>query len=178
MIHDRVEVSTDPVLQSEGTGDILIVDDTPINLRLLGQMLVEHGYQVRPVPDGAMALDAVHAKPPDLILLDILMPGMDGYEVCEQLKADAQTRDIPIIFISALDATEDKVKAFKQMGQADRAQMAAEIYINQAGASAEASSLGFDTKAVLAARAHRAAKMYNPKAQVRVVRTPNSKRRW
>jgi sigma-B regulation protein RsbU (phosphoserine phosphatase) len=112
VIHDRVEVSTDPVLQSEGTGDILIVDDTPINLRLLGQMLVEHGYQVRPVPDGAMALDAVHAKPPDLILLDILMPGMDGYEVCEQLKADAQTRDIPIIFISALDATEDKVKAF------------------------------------------------------------------
>jgi sigma-B regulation protein RsbU (phosphoserine phosphatase) len=90
----------------------LIVDDTPINLRLLGQMLVEHGYQVRPVPDGAMALDAVHAKPPDLILLDILMPGMDGYEVCEQLKGDAQTRDIPIIFISALDATEDKVKAF------------------------------------------------------------------
>ncbi|MEJ2732102.1 MAG: SpoIIE family protein phosphatase [Anaerolineae bacterium] len=90
----------------------MIVDDTPINLRLLGQMLVEHGYQVRPVPDGAMALDAVHAKMPDLILLDILMPGMDGYEVCERLKADAQTRDIPIIFISALDATEDKVKAF------------------------------------------------------------------
>jgi phosphoserine phosphatase RsbU/P len=114
VIHDRIEMSTDPVPPSEGAsgGDILIVDDTPINLRLLGQMLVEHGYQVRPVPDGAMALDAVHAKMPDLILLDILMPGMDGYEVCERLKADAQTRDIPIIFISALDATEDKVKAF------------------------------------------------------------------
>ena len=118
MIHDWVELPTGPVPQSEGAlgGDILIVDDTPINLRLLGQMLVEHGYQVRPVPDGAMALDAVHAEPPDLILLDILMPGMDGYEVCEQLKAHTHTRDIPIIFISALDATEDKVKAFATGG--------------------------------------------------------------
>ena len=87
MSHDRIEALNDPMPQSQGApeGNILIVDDTPINLRLLGQMLVEHGYQVRPVPDGAMALDAVHAEPPDLILLDILMPGLDGYEVCEQL---------------------------------------------------------------------------------------------
>ena len=92
--------------------DILIVDDTPANLRLLSKMLSEQGYQVRPVPDGPLALAAVRAEPPDLILLDIMMPEMSGYEVCEHLKADAQTRDIPIIFISALDATQDKIKAF------------------------------------------------------------------
>jgi sigma-B regulation protein RsbU (phosphoserine phosphatase) len=93
-------------------GNILIVDDTPANLRLLSQMLVEQGYQVRPVPDGQLALAATRAEPPDLILLDIRMPQMNGYEVCERLKADAHTRDIPIIFISALDATQDKVQAF------------------------------------------------------------------
>jgi sigma-B regulation protein RsbU (phosphoserine phosphatase) len=91
---------------------ILIVDDTPANLRLVSQMLAGRGYQVRPVPDGELALSAVRAEPPDLILLDVRMPGMDGYEVCTRLKADPQTRDIPIIFISALDATQDKVKAF------------------------------------------------------------------
>jgi phosphoserine phosphatase RsbU/P len=93
-------------------GDVMIVDDTPTNLRLLSQMLAEQGYQVRPVPDGKLALTAAQAEPPDLILLDIRMPGMNGYEVCERLKADAQTRDIPIIFISALDAIQDKVRAF------------------------------------------------------------------
>jgi sigma-B regulation protein RsbU (phosphoserine phosphatase) len=96
--------------------DILIVDDTPANLRLLSQMLAEQGYQIRPVPDGPLALAATRAEPPDLILLDIRMPEMNGYEVCEHLKADAQTRDIPIIFISALDATQDKVKAFTAGG--------------------------------------------------------------
>jgi sigma-B regulation protein RsbU (phosphoserine phosphatase) len=93
-------------------GDVLIVDDTPANLRLLSQMLAEHGYHVRPVPDGPLALAAVQAEPPDLILLDIRMPGMNGYEVCEHLKAGAQTCDVPIIFISAMDATQDKVRAF------------------------------------------------------------------
>jgi sigma-B regulation protein RsbU (phosphoserine phosphatase) len=97
-------------------GDILIVDDTPANLRLLSQMLNEQGYHVRPVPDGRMALTAVQAKPPDLILLDIRMPDMDGYQVCEQLKMDALTKDIPIIFISALDAVQDKVKGFSVGG--------------------------------------------------------------
>jgi sigma-B regulation protein RsbU (phosphoserine phosphatase) len=93
-------------------GDILIVDDTPVNLRLLSKMLADQGYKVRPVADGALALAAAQAEPPDLVLLDIRMPEMDGYEVCERLKADARTHDIPIIFISALDATEDKVRAF------------------------------------------------------------------
>jgi len=92
--------------------DILIVDDTPANLHLLSKMLSEHGYRVRPVPDGSLALTAAQAEAPDLILLDIRMPDMDGYQVCERLKGDAKTRDIPIIFISALDATQDKVKAF------------------------------------------------------------------
>ena len=103
MSHDQANASK---------GDILIVDDTPANLRLLSQMLAEQGYQVRPVPDGPLALAAVRAEPPDLILLDIRMPEMNGYEVCERMKADALTRDVPIIFISALDATRDKVRAF------------------------------------------------------------------
>ena len=93
-------------------GNILIVDDTPANLRLLSRMLAEEGYHVRPVPDGRLALGAVQAEPPDLILLDIRMPELNGYQVCETLKADAKTSDIPIIFISALDATQDKVRAF------------------------------------------------------------------
>jgi len=92
--------------------NILIVDDTPANLRLLSQMLTEKGYLVRPVPDGPLALAAVRAEPPDLILLDIRMPEMNGYEVCERLKAEAQSRDIPIIFISALGDIQDKIRAF------------------------------------------------------------------
>ncbi len=93
-------------------GDILVVDDTPANLRLLSQMLAEQGFKVRPVPSGTLALMAVQAAPPDLILLDIRMPGMNGYEVCERLKANENTQDIPIIFISALGEVEDKVRAF------------------------------------------------------------------
>jgi len=92
--------------------NILIVDDTPASLRLLAQMLAGQGYQVRPAPDGALALTAAQAEPPDLILLDIRMPVMDGYEVCARLKADPATRDIPVIFISALDEIQDKVRAF------------------------------------------------------------------
>jgi two-component system sensor histidine kinase/response regulator len=93
-------------------GDILVVDDTPANLRLLAGMLAEQGYKVRPAPNGKLALMAAHAAPPDLVLLDINMPGMNGYEVCAVLKEDPLTRDVPVIFISALDQTEDKVKAF------------------------------------------------------------------
>ncbi len=92
--------------------DILIVDDALTNLRLLSQLISRQGHKVRAVTNGERALEAVQASLPDLILLDIVMPGMDGYEVCERLKADERTRDIPIIFISALDAIEDKVRAF------------------------------------------------------------------
>jgi serine phosphatase RsbU (regulator of sigma subunit) len=94
----------------------LVVDDTPANLRLLTRILQEQGYQVRPVPDGSLALAAAQAKLPDLVLLDIRMPEMDGFEVCEKLKSDPGTRDVPIIFISALDAVEDKVQAFRVGG--------------------------------------------------------------
>ncbi len=103
--------------QSEtNQGNILIVDDTPENLQVLSATLSERGYKVRGVIKGQMAIRAAKSAPPDLILLDIRMPEMDGYEVCERLKADPQTRDIPIIFISALDEVLDKVKAFKAGG--------------------------------------------------------------
>ena len=92
--------------------DILIVDDTPDNLRLLSQILTEQGYRVRAVTSGSRALASVEASLPDLILLDIRMSEMDGYEVCERLKTDARAKDIPIIFISALNEIQDKVKAF------------------------------------------------------------------
>jgi len=93
-------------------GEILIVDDIPANLRLLNDMLTEQGYRVRPARNGELALMNARSMPPDLILLDIKMPELNGYEVCEQLKADPRTRHIPIIFLSALGQTEDKVKAF------------------------------------------------------------------
>lgn len=96
--------------------NILIVDDTPANLRLLTGILAEHGYKVRAAPDGTLALQAAQSDPPDLILLDIRMPGMDGYAVCVQLKADERTRDIPVIFLSALSEAMDKVKAFSVGG--------------------------------------------------------------
>lgn len=91
---------------------IVVVDDTPENLHLLSSMLAERGYDVRGVTTGLFALQAVKAAPPDLILLDIHMPEMDGYDVCMTLKADPQTCEIPVIFISALNEVIDKVKAF------------------------------------------------------------------
>lgn len=96
--------------------DILVVDDTPANLNLLAGMLKECGYKVRPVPGGKLALQAVKNEKPDLILLDINMPEINGYEVCAQLKADAALKDIPVIFISALTETMDKVRAFSTGG--------------------------------------------------------------
>ena len=92
--------------------DILVVDDTPANLQLLAEMLKKRGYRVRPVPSGKLALQAAQKEQPDLILLDINMPEMNGYEVCERLKADAALKEIPVLFISALDETIDKIKAF------------------------------------------------------------------
>jgi adenylate cyclase len=91
---------------------ILIVDDTPDNLRLLSTTLTQHGYSVRNAINGALALNSAQMIKPDLILLDIMMPGLSGYEVCERLKADPKTSDIPVIFISAIDDALDKVKAF------------------------------------------------------------------
>ena len=93
-------------------GDILIVDDTPDNLRFLSTTLVERGYEVRCVLNGAMALTSARTSPPTLILLDIKMSDLDGYEVCQQLKASPATSDIPVIFLSALDEAINKVRAF------------------------------------------------------------------
>ncbi|MGB4497832.1 MAG: HD domain-containing phosphohydrolase [Methylococcaceae bacterium] len=98
------------------TTDILIVDDTLPNLQLLTSILREEGYKVRPASSGALALQAIAKKLPDLILLDIKMPGFDGYEVCETLKNNPETKDIPIIFISALSDISDKIKAFNVGG--------------------------------------------------------------
>ncbi|MEG5060117.1 adenylate/guanylate cyclase domain-containing protein [Microcoleus sp. A2-C5] len=98
--------------------DILIVDDMPDNLRLLSTMLEAYGYQVRKAINGKLALQAAKMSPPDLILLDINMPQMNGYEVCENLKKIEKTKDIPVIFISALDDVMEKVKAF-QVGGVD-----------------------------------------------------------
>ncbi len=98
--------------------DILLVDDKPENLRLLSALLEEQGYEVREAINGSIALKAAQAAPPDLILLDINMPGMSGYEVCQKLKTSESTREIPVIFISALNEAWDKVKSFS-VGGAD-----------------------------------------------------------
>ncbi|MCC0177744.1 EAL domain-containing protein [Waterburya agarophytonicola K14] len=100
------------------TDNILIVDDTPDNLRLLSKTLIQEGYKVRCAVNGSMALLTIKAKLPDLILLDINMPEMDGFEVCKQLKSSDITKDIPVIFVSALDEMFDKVKAF-ELGAVD-----------------------------------------------------------
>mgnify|MGYP001286595177 CR=1 FL=1 len=98
------------------SANILLVDDTPSNLDVLTAMLKEQGYRVRPAINGELALEAVKASPPDLILLDINLPRMNGYEVCIRLKADDTTKDIPVIFISALNDIEAIVKAFEVGG--------------------------------------------------------------
>lgn len=97
-------------------GDILIVDDLADNLRVLSDTLTSEGHRVRAVRTGSMAIIGAKAAPPDVILLDIRMPEMDGFEVCRQLKSDPITQHIPIIFLSALDDAADKVKAFEAGG--------------------------------------------------------------
>jgi DNA-binding NtrC family response regulator len=91
---------------------ILVVDDTPQNVKLLNDLLAVKGFVVATAADGKAALEITRARTVDLVLLDVMMPGMDGFEVCQKLKADAATRDIPVIFLTALDDTFDKVRAF------------------------------------------------------------------
>ncbi|MEI7834584.1 MAG: response regulator, partial [bacterium] len=98
--------------EQESAADILVVDDTLANLQLLTAMLKERGHKIRPVASGMLALQAARHKPPDLILLDINMPDMDGFTVCAALKSDPLLADIPVIFISANTDTMDKVNAF------------------------------------------------------------------
>ena len=95
---------------------VLVIDDTRSNLRLFTDILTEAGYRVLPAPNGTLGINAAQKQHPDMILLDIMMPDMSGFEVCEYLKSDERTRDIPIIFISALNETSDKVRAFEAGG--------------------------------------------------------------
>ncbi len=97
---------------------IMVIDDKPDNLRLLVSLLSEEGYQVRPFPNGKLALTSAQIISPDLILLDVMMPDMDGFEVCKKLKNDDKTWDIPIIFLTAKGETKDIVKGF-DLGGAD-----------------------------------------------------------
>ena len=106
----------DHMIQHREQYDILIVDDTPDNLKILNRMLKERGYRVRPATNGRHALKSVAARRPDLILLDVKMPGMDGYEVCRRLKSDEHSRHVPVIFISALGETAQKVEGLKAGG--------------------------------------------------------------
>lgn len=110
MNDEAIGGAADPV------GRILVVDDTPANLEMLEEILERKGHEVFLLPSGAMALKAVARNPPDLILLDITMPEMDGYETCRNLRQDPATADIPVIFLSALQSTEDKVRAFQAGG--------------------------------------------------------------
>lgn len=95
---------------------VLVVDDKPDNLRLLSTILTDRGYEVRQALSGRMALTAARTRLPDLILLDVKMPDLNGYQVCEQLKADERTCHIPVIFLSALDRSPDKIKGFNAGG--------------------------------------------------------------
>jgi signal transduction histidine kinase/DNA-binding response OmpR family regulator len=104
--------------ESPSAGDVLVVDDNPTNIEVLSGVLAERGFAVRVAPSGQRALLAARARVPDVVMLDIQMPQMDGYEVCRRLKSDSATRDVPVIFLSALDEAVDKVRAF-EVGGAD-----------------------------------------------------------
>jgi signal transduction histidine kinase len=103
-------------LSGTAIADILVVDDAPANLQLLFGMLKDRGYRIRPVASGRLALQVAMAQPPDLVLLDVNMPEMNGYEVCRRLKADPALRAVPVIFISALSEPFDKLEAFSAGG--------------------------------------------------------------
>lgn len=100
-------------LVGKNAPEILIVDDVPANLKVLGEVLKAEGYLVRPVPNGTLALQVAERTEPDLILLDIMMPDLNGFEVCKRLKENEKVSDIPVIFISALNDTQDIVKALQ-----------------------------------------------------------------
>ena len=93
-------------------GEVLIVEDTPASLKLLSDLLTDAGYDVRQAPNGELALWTAQSRPPELILLDIRMPGIDGFEVCRRLKESPELRQVPVIFLSAQHDTDDKVRGF------------------------------------------------------------------
>lgn len=99
-------------------GVILAVDDTPASLRLLTDILKAEGYEVRSAISGELALHAATAQPPELVLLDVSMPGLNGFEVCQRMKEQEQTRDVPVIFVSSMSDTQEKLKGF-ELGAVD-----------------------------------------------------------
>ena len=101
---------------NENIRTVMIVDDTPANLKILTEILRINGYRVVAFPNGEMAISAANKNPPSLILLDIMMPNIDGFQVCEELKNSINTKDIPVIFISALNNSKDKTEAFEKGG--------------------------------------------------------------
>ncbi len=103
-------------MDDESKASILVVDDSKANLSILGTMLLEDGYHVALASSGVEALEFTRNDPPDLLLLDVIMPDMDGFEVCRQLKSTRSTKDIPIIFLTALAETSYKLKAFEAEG--------------------------------------------------------------
>ncbi len=102
-----------PRTEQDEQQHIVVIDDNPDDLRLLAGILEKRGYMVRPVPGGDSLLTTIRKDPPDLILLDLMMPETDGYEICRQLKSEARFKDIPVIFLSGSNELFDKVKAFK-----------------------------------------------------------------
>ncbi len=113
---DELHVFQHKAMSNHANANILVVDDVPENLQMLVGILTKQGYTVRPAPDGEFALNFAQSNPPDMILLDVMLPQMTGYEVCQRLKADDRTRDIPVIFISALDEIDNEVKGFEVGG--------------------------------------------------------------
>jgi putative two-component system response regulator len=110
MENNRLAATASP---SANRGTVMVVDDNPANLMLMERMLLSRGYEVRSFPRGRMALHAAAEEPPDLILLDINMPEMSGYEVCGRLKSDPRLSGIPVIFLSAMNDPEDKLLGFR-----------------------------------------------------------------
>ena len=115
-MHEQGHCLQDKILfgedKSDGRAEILIIDDTPANLELLAEILKQSGYIVRVATDGEMAIRTAKFRAPDIILLDICLPGMDGYTICQYLKDDSRLAHIPVIFISALAQSDEKVRAF------------------------------------------------------------------
>ena len=116
MGRDTLMASGMDTVESSAAANILIVDDTPANLRVLTEMLRGAGYRARPTPSGSLALKAAQHEAPDLVLLDIRMPDMDGYEVCRRMKLIEALKDVPVIFLSALTDPAEKIEAFKSGG--------------------------------------------------------------
>ncbi|MDR9403910.1 MAG: response regulator [Halothece sp. Uz-M2-17] len=109
-------VRLSPTCSDIEKGNILLIDDQPNNLRLLSDLLEEQGYEVQQAISGELALQAIAIAPPDVILLDIQLPELDGYTICQKLRANPETEELPVIFISAFNEAWDKVKAFSVGG--------------------------------------------------------------